>query len=347
MVNFDADGGGTPGDDFKNASADICSGILKCACGAVSPVVDGVPRFVDGGVEHFPDIANYCRRQFERTGSTCENRRPPEPGNGNDDYENIRKSFSQEWGLFDYENDKTWGWTLAQRKQVFLDDVNLKSEQLSGKRLLDAGCGNGTLTAALSAFDMEVLGLDLNEGLGRAYANRGKYAKDAANRVQYVQGNLVVPPLKPGLFDLVYSSGVIHHTPSSRTAFTSLVSLTKKGGRLYIWVYGKRGWPVRVFFWLGRSLKKWMSLRSVLTVCWMLAPIYKFAAVLLNALGIMKFRPRNNREITLDLFDAFAPRYNHYHSESEVRSWFEAHGFTNIHVSGVQKHGFGMYGDKV
>jgi hypothetical protein len=60
----------------------------------------------------------------------------------------------------------------------------------------------------------------------------------------------------------------------------------------------------------------------------------------------MPFRSRSTREITLDLFDAFAPPYNHWHTEDEVHSWFEEHGFQNINVSGRQKHGFGTYGDR-
>ena len=334
-------------DGSNNEPADILSGVLKCACGAVYPIIEGVPRFLEGGLENFPDFANQYRRELESTCGTRQKFQSPKAKNGNDDYDNIRKSFSQEWGIFDYENDKTWGWTLDERKKVFLGDINLEAGRLPGKKLLDAGCGNGTLTAALGVFGMEIVGIDLNEGLGRAYVNGSKYAESAASRVQYLQANLVNPPFKQDLFDLVYSSGVIHHTPSSKNTFASLVSVTRRGGRLYVWVYGRRGWPVRVFFWFGRSLKNWMSLKSVLSTCRMLAPIYSFTAIFLNALGIMKFRSRSNREITLDLFDAFAPRYNHYHSKSEVRSWFEAYGFTNVNLSGVQKHGFGMYGDKM
>jgi hypothetical protein len=60
----------------------------------------------------------------------------------------------------------------------------------------------------------------------------------------------------------------------------------------------------------------------------------------------MKFRKRSVREITLDLFDLFAPQYNHCHTEEEVQAWFKEEGFTNITVSGKQKHGFGVYGDR-
>ena len=76
-------------------------------------------------------------------------------------------------------------------------------------------------------------------------------------------------------------------------------------------------------------------------------PHLQVAAESLDRFGLMKFRLRTTREITLDLFDAFAPRYNFWHTQAEVRSWFVQRGFGNIHVSGMQKHGFGMYGDKI
>jgi SAM-dependent methyltransferase/uncharacterized protein YbaR (Trm112 family) len=313
---------------------EVLEGVLECErCGVRYPVIGGVPRFVDGDARQSRDLL----RESEAGDAKMEEA---------NDYDNIRQSFSQEWSVFDYETDKTWGWTLEDRKQVFLGDVSLRPEELLDKNVLDAGCGNGTMTAALSDFGVNIVGLDLNDGLGRAYANRGRYSERALENVQYVQGNLVAPPFRKNTFDLIYSSGVIHHTPSSKRTFASLVGLTKKDGRLYVWVYGKRGWPVRLFFAMGRSLKRWISLQSVMRVCLLLSPCYKLAATLLNKLGGMKFRSRTAREITLDLFDLFAPRYNHCHTQGEVRSWFEEYGFRDIHVSGIQKHGFGMYGDK-
>ena len=329
------------------SSSEVLSGILRCKdCSAVYPVVEGVPRLVEGGINGYPDFIRKNREPLSEICHAIEGQVMPGT-TGENDYDNIRKSFSQEWSIFNYETDKTWGWTLEDRKKVFLSDVCLKPEELRGKKMLDAGCGNGTMTAALSDFGLTIVGLDLNDGLGRAYANRGQYSENAVQRVQYVQGNLVAPPLREGAFDLIYSSGVIHHTPSSKKTFASLVDLTKQGGRLYIWVYGKRSWPVRAFFAAGRSLKRWLSLRSVMKVCRLLAPLYKACADVMNAVGLAEFRSRNSREITLDLFDAFAPRFNHWHSKSEVRSWFEEYNFKNIHVSGIQKHGFGMYGDKI
>jgi len=327
--------------------SEIISGVLACDCGALFPVIEGVPRLLRSGLQAFPNFIAANRAGIENIRGAGKITATRGGAGFGDDYDSIRTSFSQEWGIFDYENDKTWGWTLEERKEVFLSDVNLQPDELSGKNMLDAGCGNGTLTAALTAFGLEIVGMDLNDGLGQAFRNRSRYAASAVGHVEYVQGNLSNAPVKSGAFDLVYSSGVIHHTPSSKDTFASLVRVIRKGGRLYVWVYGRRGWPVRLFFGAGRELKRVLSLKSLMKICRAIAPFYKVVTSSLNALGLLQFRSRTTREITLDLFDGFAPRYNHWHTEAEVRSWFEEHGFCNIHVSGIQKHGFGMYGDKL
>jgi ubiquinone/menaquinone biosynthesis C-methylase UbiE len=194
---------------------------------------------------------------------------------------------------------------------------------------------------------MEVVGIDLNDGLGLSNLNKGRYVGKRADNINYVQGNLFNSPFRHCQFDLLYCSGVIHHTPSSKETFGRLVPLVKRGGRMYVWVYGKRSIPVRAFFAAGRQLKRFMSLESLLTTCRVIAPFYKLGTTIVNELRISKFRRRNCREITLDLFDAFAPQYNHWHTEEEVQGWFSEEGFANIAVSGRQKHGFGVHGDRL
>lgn len=330
-------------DEALDGRRDVATGLLKCECGNAYPVIDGVPRLLEGGLNDFPE---FLRQYKDRVKAEMPHGSAPNPRVEND-YDYIRKAFSKEWGLFNYGEDNTWGWTLEERRRVFLGDVALPETQLRGKLLLDAGCGNGTLTAALGTIGMEVIGIDLNEGLGLANRNIVRYAGENWRNIHFVQGNLFNPPLKRNSFDLIYCSGVIHHTPSSKESFRRLAPLVKKGGRLYVWVYGRRSFFVRIFQGSGRYLKKIMTLQALLIACQVMAPLFKVSTEFLNALGIAKFRKRRVREITLDLFDAFAPQYNHRHTEEEVGRWFKEEGFTNIAVSGRQKHGFGVFGDKV
>jgi len=322
-------------DDSQSGTTKGQTGLLKCSCGLIYPIIDGVPRFMNDSDNARPE--------------TVENMGHPAalvPSRKHDDYEDIRASFTKEWAIFDYDTDKTWGWTLEQRKQIFLDDMALTADQVVGKTLLDAGCGNGTLTAALGTLGMDVIGIDLNDMLGTANQHKTRAAGKCAEHVHFVQGNLVNPPLQRHRFDLVYCSGVIHHTPNPHETFRRLVGLVKPGGRLYVWVYGRRNPVVRLFMDSGRQLRRFMSLESLMTLCHITAPIYKIGTELLNAAGVMEFRSRTTREITLDLFDAFAPQYNYHYAEQNLETWFIQEGLRNVAVSGRQKHGFGAHGDK-
>lgn len=320
------------------------SGLLRCQCGETYHVIDGIPLVPSGN----SDSALAPKAQLSTTadGKPEQERQNFFNNAAENDYDYIRRSFSREWQIYDYLNDKTWGWTLKERKEIFLSDMGLAGSDVRGKILLDAGCGNGTLTATLSTLGMEVIGIDLSDGLAAINSNKARFAGENSHRLHFVQGNIFTPPFKHGAFDLIYCSGVIHHTPSSRETFRRLVPLLRPGGRLYVWVYSRRNFLVRAFMDSGRQLKRFMSLESLFTVCRKMAPAYKVCTDLLNSLGVISFRERTTREITLDLFDAFAPRYNHRHSEKEVMGWFREMGFANITVSGRQKHGFGVFGDK-
>src|SRR5207244_3569055 len=56
-------------------------------------------------------------------------------------------------------------------------------------------------------------------------------------QVQFVETDLSRPGLKADAFDVVYSSGVLHHTPNPRQSFARLVQLARPGGVIVLGVY--------------------------------------------------------------------------------------------------------------
>lgn len=320
-------------------SEEIQDGLFTCSCGSYYPIVKAIPNFVETNLDYFPD---YKSKYIEQLKNIIPNEFTKKTI---DEYDDIRSSFSEEWSMFEYDKDKTWGWNLDQRKEIFLNDISLNKDDVKGKLLLDAGCGNGSMTAALSTMQMEVVGMDIHNGLNRAYKAKIEIAKNTSHLVHYVQGNLFEPPFKNNSYDLIYSSGVIHHTPSSEGTFNKIYPLIKTDGRVYVWVYGQRPLPVVAFQWAGRQLRKRVSLKTLYYFCKVISPVYKIACEFLNLLGVYSFRKRTTREITLDLFDAFSPQFNHRHKESEVMDWFKKRNFRNVNLSGIQKHGFGVFGD--
>jgi SAM-dependent methyltransferase len=102
-------------------------------------------------------------------------------------------------------------------------------------RIVDIGCGTGQMCLYLARADRVVIGADLTRAalvLGAAAAQRFRLA-----RVQFVETDLRQPGLKEGSFDVVYSSGVLHHASNPRTSFARLAQLARPGGTIVVGVY--------------------------------------------------------------------------------------------------------------
>ena len=102
-------------------------------------------------------------------------------------------------------------------------------------RIVDVGCGTGQLCLYLARADRVVVGADLTRAslvLGAAAA-----ARFGLDRVQFVETDLQRPGLRRGAFDVVYSSGVVHHTPDPRASFARIAELARPGGLVVLGVY--------------------------------------------------------------------------------------------------------------
>lgn len=102
-------------------------------------------------------------------------------------------------------------------------------------RIVEIGCGTGQMCLYLARADRIVVGADLARAallLGATAARRFGLAQ-----VHFVETDLQRPGLKAGSFDVVYSSGVLHHTPNPRQSFARLVPLARPGGIIVLGVY--------------------------------------------------------------------------------------------------------------
>jgi SAM-dependent methyltransferase len=102
-------------------------------------------------------------------------------------------------------------------------------------RVVEVGCGTGQMCIYLARADRVVIGADLSRAallLGAAAAQRFQL-----DRVQFVESDLLRASLKAGAFDVVYSSGALHHMPNPRAAFARLAALARPGGLIVLGVY--------------------------------------------------------------------------------------------------------------
>jgi len=102
-------------------------------------------------------------------------------------------------------------------------------------RVAEMGCGTGQMSLYLARADRLVVGADLARASLELAA--GAAARFGVTRAMFVETDLRRPGLKPGAFDVVYCSGVLHHTPDPRAAFRSLVRLVRPGGVIVLGLY--------------------------------------------------------------------------------------------------------------
>src|SRR5215212_517481 len=99
-------------------------------------------------------------------------------------------------------------------------------------RVVDLGCGTGQMTLYLARADRVVVGADFaRPSLQLAVAAARRYG---LRHVQFVETDLQLSGLREGAFDVVYSSGVLHHTPDPRAAFARMARLARPGGMIVL-----------------------------------------------------------------------------------------------------------------
>ena len=121
-------------------------------------------------------------------------------------------------------------------------------ERWQGKRVLEVGCGIGTDSINFARAGAELTAVDLSSESLRIAAQRAE-VMGVADRIRFVQANAeeLGSVVDEGPYDLVYSFGVIHHTPRPERALAAMRSLAAPGGTLKLMVYHRYSWKV---FWI-------------------------------------------------------------------------------------------------
>ena len=102
-------------------------------------------------------------------------------------------------------------------------------------RIVEVGCGTGQMSLYLARADRVVVGADLTMASLRLAADAGR--RFELTRATFVESDLNRPGLRAGAFDVVYCSGVLHHTPDPRAAFARVARLARPGGMIVLGLY--------------------------------------------------------------------------------------------------------------
>ncbi len=251
----------------------------------------------------------------------------------------IKWSFADEWKEHAKTNQqKTWDWTAQQRLEQFYIETRTTATELKGKVVLDAGCGNGQLSKAIADAGANVAGVDLHPYLP---------ANISTSNLQFVQADFDEPPFKENSFDIIIANGTIHHTKNTFHSFQSLAGLVKQDGKFYVWVYKKPdGWWRKFLLW-WLDAKRFFISRFPAWLQKICVNILTSFFFLLSRIRNGKNTKRSKEEIRINVYDAFTPRYRHYHNPVEVAAWFYKCGFDEPILSHWDNAiGFGMVAAK-
>jgi SAM-dependent methyltransferase len=290
---------------------DVDTGRLRCeGCARTYPIRNGIPRFVSD--------------------------------------DNYAASFGVQWNLFKGEQiDTVNGFKLSATR--FYAETGWPPESLSGKWLLDAGCGAGRFLDVASSAGAEVVGIDISNAVDAA----GQTLRGRKN-VHLVQASIYALPFRPGVFDGCYCLGVIQHTPDPLAALRALPRVVRPGGRLGVFIYERKRWTRLYAKYLVRPLTTRLSnaalLQLIKTVMPLLFPLSEvtfripvFGRLFAFMIPVSNYVGANTRTngglsigqryrwAVMDTFDMLAPRYDQPLTQAEAEAALREAGVGDIH----------------
>ena len=147
---------------------------------------------------------------------------------------------------------------LAELEDMFrlreqLPVVEIALQELAGKRVLEIGSGAGSHSALFATYGAIVTSLDITAERARSTRAKFNLLGEAARDCRALQADAESLPFADGVFDIVYSNGVLHHSPDTDRAIAEAFRVLKPGGQAAIMLYCKSSWDYwfNQFFCVG------------------------------------------------------------------------------------------------
>jgi SAM-dependent methyltransferase len=221
-------------------------------------------------------------------------------------------------------------------------------------RILDAGCGNGRVTALLNANTSEkhaIVGIDLSSA-----EIASKNLSNLSN-IEIHKKNLLGDLSDLGSFDLIYCQEVLHHTSDPKSSFSNLCKLLKPFGEIAIYVYKKKA-PLREYADdYIRGLVSDLSYEEASKEMSQLTELGKTLSNLKVKIKVPEIKSLDIKRGEYDIqrfiyyyflkcfwnpelseientavnFDWYHPSISTRHTPDEVRSWFDENSLKIIH----------------
>ena len=150
------------------------------------------------------------------------------------------KVYGKFWGTFSRKENH-----LAKKfiQERFKNFKSFKKGFFKNKKIIDVGCGGGRYSNALRLLRAKsVIGVDYSDD-GLKIAKKNYKHKN----LFFLKQNVLNLKFKSRSFDIVFSNGVLHHTSNLEKGIEELHRICKKGGYIYLYLYGAGGlyWSAR------------------------------------------------------------------------------------------------------
>jgi len=103
--------------------------------------------------------------------------------------------------------------------------------RVAGKAVLEVGCGSGVDAVELARRGARVTAVDFSD---RALDTARQNALEASAALRLVRADAHRLPFADGVFDIVYSQGVLEHFPDIRPAFHEQLRVLRAGGYILV-----------------------------------------------------------------------------------------------------------------
>jgi len=257
---------------------------------------------------------------------------------------NYADNFGRQWNYFrKTQLDSYSGHPISGNR--FWAATDWDKEKLKDKWVLDVGCGAGRFAEIALEAGANVVALDYSNAIDACNRNLNHFPN-----FYPIQGDIYNLPFKDELFDYIYSLGVLQHTPKVEKAFSVLLRVLKKGGKICVDTYWKRIQTILHVKYLIRPITKRMdshklfsmieeNANTLIKINREVLRVPYLGKYLTRFIPIADYKgklPLNDTQLIewaiLDTYDMLAPKYDKPQSLKTLKKWFDKYGLINANV---------------
>ena len=169
------------------------------------------------------------------------------------------KDRHQEFGtlaFFERLDQEFQSWNKPLHAKAPFDRLFPYEHYSSQSRVLEVGCGMGTMAMNWAQHGVQVTAVDLNPSAVEQtkkrfelYGLKGDIHLEDGNKLSFEDNE----------FDYVYSWGVLHHSPNLDQSISEMMRVTKSGGGFGIMLYNRRS---LLYWYLTRYIEGFLHFES-------------------------------------------------------------------------------------